>query len=164
MHFTNPFAFGLMFLSIISIAAPLSPPPTNVMHSVRNELDVRQLSVVGDILELCKLVFTAIMDIDSAIHDQESAFTQQMVSSLGNKYPGKNILIYHNPNSIATLSSDAVHAHYELPLTLSFTQGYEIWVFNSGTFTLIGDGGYENWATGGCFSKEGASLIYTQCS
>ena len=44
MHFTNPFAFVLVFLSITSIAAPLSQP-ANFIRSVGNTLDVRQLAV-----------------------------------------------------------------------------------------------------------------------
>jgi hypothetical protein len=58
---------------------------------------------VGDILQICTLVLDAITDIDSVIHDIESEFTQQVISSLGNKYPGKNILVYHNQNSITKL-------------------------------------------------------------
>ena len=42
MHFTNAFTFILVFLSITSIAAPLSRP-TDIMRSVGNVLDVRQL-------------------------------------------------------------------------------------------------------------------------
>jgi hypothetical protein len=62
-----------------------------------------------------------------------------------------NVLVYHNQDSGYDLY-DATHAHYELDIGLGFTQGYEVWVFDYGTFELVGDGGYANWAIGGSFS------------
>ena len=58
---------------------------------------------------------------------------------------------------------DAVHVHQELDIGLGFTQGYEIWVFDSGTFSRAGDGGFINWAFGGCFTANGADVTFTQC-
>ncbi len=46
MHFTNAFAFALVFLSITSIESPLSPP-TNVTRPDVNKLDVRQLPLAN---------------------------------------------------------------------------------------------------------------------
>ena len=142
------------------------------------------LPVVGDILSICQLVSKGIEDIISGDHNVESTFTQHTISQLGSQYPGKNLLVYHDQDSIVNLcmscllalrsiwgwlpsAPDAVHAHYELPLPPTFvglTQGYEIWVFDSGTFSLAGDGGYENWAVGGCFSRQGNNVVFTQCS
>lgn len=46
------------------------------------------------------------------------------------------------------------HQHVELPLTDSLgTMGYEVWVFESGTFELVGDGGYENWCFNGDYDR-----------
>ena len=64
-------------------------------------------------------------------------------------------------------ASDAVHVHQELDLGkllgfIDLTQGYEIWVFDSGTFSLAGDGGYENWAFGGCFTRADTEVNFTQ--
>ena len=58
---------------------------------------------------------------------------------------------------------DAVHVHQELDIGLGFSQGYEIWVFDSGTFSRAGDGGFINWAFGGCFSENGAHVTFTKC-
>lgn len=63
-----------------------------------------------------------------------------------------------------TSAADAFHSHFELGTVLSFTKGYEIWVFDYGTFSLAGDGGYENWAIGGCFSGPPTAVIFTECS
>jgi len=165
MHFTNPFSFVLMFLSIISIAAPLSPPANNVVRSVRNVSDVRQLDIIVELgIEILNGIVNDIIDISSHVHEVEGSFTQQMVQSLMQKYPGKNVLIFHNQDSIIALSADAVHSHFELGTVLSFTKGYEIWVFDYGTFSLAGDGGYENWAIGGCFSGPRTAVIFAECS
>jgi hypothetical protein len=37
------------------------------------------------------------------MHDAEIQFTQKTLSSLGSQYPGKNLLIYHNTNSLGEL-------------------------------------------------------------
>ena len=62
-------------------------------------------------------------------------------------------------------ATDAVHVHHEIDIGnilgfYEFTQGYEIWVFDSGTFSLAGDGGYENWAMGGCYSKQDSDVTF----
>jgi hypothetical protein len=44
MRFTDAFTFAFVFLSITSIASPVSPP-TNEMRSVVNRLDVRQSDI-----------------------------------------------------------------------------------------------------------------------
>lgn len=54
-----------------------------------------------------------------------------------------------------------VHEHVELDLTDSLgTMGYEIWVFDYGTFELVGDGGYENWAISGNFVRDGNYVTF----
>ena len=44
---------------------------------------------------------------------------------------------------------------------MGFTKGYEIYVFDSGTFWLAGDGGYENWAYAGCHTRLSTAPIAT---
>jgi len=167
MRFTNGFMVIFIFLSITSIAAPLSRP-TDIMRSVENVLEVRQLAAVADIASICAAALSIIAYIKSGIQEAESAFTVHVISMLGSQFPGKNVLIYHNQKSTVSLSPDAVHYHYELSLVnlgiVDFTQGYEIWVFDYGTFSLAGDGGYENWAIGGCFSGPSTDVVFTQCS
>ena len=63
---------------------------------------------------------------------------------------------------------DAVHLHKELDIgnilgIHEFTQGYEIWVFDYGTFSLAGDGEFINWAYGGCYTAQGTDVTFTQC-
>ena len=61
------------------------------------------LPVVGDILSLCQLVFEGIEDINASDQDAESAFTQHTISQLESKYSGKNLLVYHDQDSIVNL-------------------------------------------------------------
>ena len=106
-----------------------------------------------------------------------------MVASIANQYPSKNCIVFHDQSSTFSfctffifchgyppfasgwLSSapDAVHVHQELNIGLGFTQGYEIWVFDSGTFSRAGDGGFINWAFEGCFTANGADVTFTKC-
>jgi len=169
MHFrvTNAFTFIFVFLSILSMANPLSSSPRDNVALKR--LDERQaasdiigviVDVVNDVIEA---IITDIVNFENDAHAAESNFTQQTVISLGNQYPDKNRLIFHDQDSTYNLSPDAVHVHHELDIGLGFTYGYEIWVFDSGTFERAGDGGYINWAFAGCFTQQDADVTFTKC-
>jgi len=76
--------------------------------------------------------------------------------------PNKNIIVFHNQDSSWSFSGWA-HMHHELSLGGPFhnTQGYEIYAFDYGNFTLTGDGGYENWALAGNFQRDpGSPTVY----
>lgn len=84
-----------------------------------------------------------------------------MVTSLRNTYPNKNVIVYHDQDS-QTNFVNGVHSHQELNLPDGpETQGYEIYVFDSGTFTLAGDGGYLNWCFAGDYDRDGESTTVT---
>jgi hypothetical protein len=70
-----------------------------------------------------------------------------------------NVLVYHNQDSGYNLYS-ATHAHVEFDIIFGFSQGYEVWVFDYGTFELAGDGGYQNWAIGGSFSGPSSDVTF----
>jgi hypothetical protein len=70
-----------------------------------------------------------------------------------------NVLVYHNQDSGYDLHS-ATHAHVEFDIIFGFSQGYEVWVFDYGTFELAGDGGYQNWAIGGSFSGPSSDVTF----
>lgn len=95
-------------------------------------------------------------------HADESAWTQAQVIDLQNRYPDSNVLIFHDQNSVFH-PDVGFHSHYELDLEGYFgtrTQGYEVWVFNSGTFTHAGDGGYINWAFSGSFDRNDNQVTF----
>jgi hypothetical protein len=98
--------------------------------------------------------------LDAQEHATESAFTQSMVAQLSRQYPDKNVIIYHDQDSQFN-GVNAVHQHVECDLSFfSTTQGYEVEVFDSGTFTLVGDGGYLNWCFGGNYDRNGNSVTF----
>jgi hypothetical protein len=104
--------------------------------------------------------FITIGQLDAKEHDIESAFTQSMVAQLTRQYPDKNIIIYHDQDSQFN-GVNSVHIHVECSLDFfSWTQGYEVQVFDSGTFTLVGDGGYLNWCFGGNYERNGNTVTF----
>ena len=57
--------------------------------------------------------------------------------------------MYHDQDSAYELYG-AQHKHVEFDLEAPLgTMGYEIWIFDYGTFQRAGDGGYLNWAYNG---------------
>jgi hypothetical protein len=79
-------------------------------------------------------------------HSRESAYTQSTIYQQFSATPYKNVIVYHDQGSTWNFNN-WIHMHYELPLGFAGkTQGYEIYVFDSGNFTLAGDGGWINWA------------------
>jgi hypothetical protein len=105
--------------------------------------------------------FTAIGQLGAKEHDIESAFTQSMVAKLTRQYP--DIIIYHDQDSQfnGVNGINSVHIHVECSLDFfSWTQGYEVQVFDSGTFTAVGDGGYLNWCFGGNYERNGNTVTF----
>ena len=143
MHFrvTEAFTFLFAFLSIFSMANPLSSSPRDI--AVENELDARQEGAGTDIIiegaiffdshshykcanhdspvivDIVNVVIEDIIDdlfkFTSDSHAAESNFTQQTVISLGDKYPKKNRLVYHDQDStynFCTFESFSVTGHF----------------------------------------------------
>jgi hypothetical protein len=66
-------------------------------------------------------------------------------------------MVCHVPSAQKLVN--AIHTHYELPLydfgiKTGATQGYEIYVFDSGIFVGEGDGGLNNWCFAGHYTRE----------
>ncbi|KAK0111746.1 hypothetical protein ONS95_002083 [Cadophora gregata] len=96
--------------------------------------------------------------INDAEHAKQEKFTQTTVEALRLRYPAYNVLIVHPKHSRNLVNEH--HDHKELPITPPRTVGYEIYVFESGTFTLEGDGGFINWCFSGRYTREGANRVH----
>ncbi|KAK4442013.1 hypothetical protein QBC34DRAFT_456793 [Podospora aff. communis PSN243] len=94
-------------------------------------------------------------------HERQEKFVLGTVEKLRNEYPSMNVIVYHNQGSRYTFYN-AYHYHQEVPIALSFTKGYEIWVFSHGTFERAGDGGYINWGFSGRYSQNGNRVEFYQ--
>ena len=115
--------------------------------------------IVVDILTVINIIHE-IVDIISEIdelkdqHKRESNFTQATVAELRDEYPTMNVMVFHNQDSVTNFKGGN-HTHYEsvlgkVPIIgTTLTQGYEIRVFDHGTFHRAGDGGFVNWCFDG---------------
>lgn len=87
-----------------------------------------------------------------------------MVRQLKLEYPDKNVIIYHDQDSAVDLEGEE-HGHYELEILdiglISFTKGYETYVFDSGTFERAGDGGFINWSYLGNSVSDGDKVVFS---
>jgi hypothetical protein len=84
-----------------------------------------------------------------------------MIRQLTLEYPDKNVIIYHNQDSTVDFQGES-HNHFELDIgVLGFTKGYETYVFDSGTFTRAGEGGFINWSFAGNFVQNDNVLVFS---
>lgn len=73
-----------------------------------------------------------VKEIELSNGDYEAQFVEDTVNNFVAEYPGWNILVYHDQDSDYALPGSAQHSHYELPVYLLFSYGYEIWVWKQG--------------------------------
>lgn len=66
-------------------------------------------------------------------------------------HPDMNVIVYHDASSTEDFDGGATHLHHDT------TQGYEIYVLNSGTFSKAEDVDYQNRVTDGFFSRTPAN-------
>lgn len=99
-------------------------------------------------------IFASIKDLVNMFNDQSvnrEEATQLMVDHFTRAFPDKNCIVCHSPH-VRSLNG-MVHDHIELPQKVG-TIGYEIYVFDDGEFTNLGDGGFNNWAFSGNFVQD----------
>lgn len=90
--------------------------------------------------------------IANAIEDVENADenVKALVSRLAQENPACNVMViqqetYDGPEGISGVKSES---------TVVFgTNTFDVWVFDSGTFTNTGDMGYDNWGWSGVFTR-----------
>ncbi|KAK0731032.1 hypothetical protein B0H67DRAFT_548862 [Lasiosphaeris hirsuta] len=127
----------------------------------QNEID-QDVEGRGIVPVVAGIIVTNIYDLVKGILDdnaeREIEFVKSAVADLRAEYSDWNVLIYHNQKSSYSLYNMAYY-HYELDLGID-TKGYEIFIFEKGTFHLVGDGGYQNWGFGGCWDKSGSHVDF----
>ena len=128
-HFrvTNAFTFLFVFLSILPMASPLSLASSPRDNVALNGLEERQASIIAGgeqsslihhshqmrwhdspviitiINDVVQDIITDIINFQNNAHAVESNFTQQTIISLGNQYPEKNRLVFHDQDSTTNL-------------------------------------------------------------
>ncbi|MCJ1438130.1 hypothetical protein MMC27_007517 [Xylographa pallens] len=103
------------------------------------------------------LILGLVEGIDDSDHKAEAQFTQNMCDQLRAAFPSKNIMIVH-PSYTANFVN-AQQAHVECPITWPRTQGYTCIGFDSGSFQLQGDGGFENYCYNGNYTNNGNGSV-----
>ena len=87
-----------------------------------------------------------------------------MIRQLNLEFPDKNVIIYHDQDSTINFEGGD-HDHFEFDIgVLGFTKGYETYVFDSGTFTRAGDGGFVNWSFAGNFVQNDNVVVFSPVS
>ena len=92
--------------------------------------------------------------------ENEITFTQAIVANLSGEQPKFNVMVYHDDSSIVNFhnystNSTELHTH-----CFGETITYNVYLFEWGDFTLAGDGGYENWAFYGSFTRNGPEVTF----
>jgi hypothetical protein len=85
-------------------------------------------------------------------------FTQDFVKKAKEDFPDYNVVIIHTKHN---REGNFIHQHYELPISLGRTIGYEIYFSKKGDpFSLenLGDGGFINWAFDG-YKRDGNRIF-----
>jgi hypothetical protein len=165
---TLPTLLSTLLLITSSTAAPTSHKSTleDVTPTTHTITARQSIGEINDILELADTVLNDILDlitdIDTAQHDIESQFTNNMVDALYAVAPTANIMVCHDCSF--SLDAGAYFTHYELDISLGlgFTQGYDIAVFDDGQVQLNGDGGFINWCYAGDSSSDGGLVTFNQ--
>ncbi|KAL2073098.1 hypothetical protein VTL71DRAFT_10422 [Oculimacula yallundae] len=112
------------------------------------------------IADVLAKILKLITSINEAEHAKEEKYTQTTVENLRLQFPEYNVLIVHPKHSRNFVNE--YHQHVELPLTAPRTQGYEIYCFDSGSFTLEGDGGFINWCFAGSYTRDGNNVNFNK--
>ena len=146
----------MVSLSLFGCSLPITScrSPSNKQVLTKSRL------VIGSYVEQS---IQAVLNAIAMDKEMEPRFTQKVVDDLVKKNPGKNVIIYHAQCS-KTNFKNSQHQHVEVNLATAGTKGYEVHVFESGTFDLCGDGGYRNWAFTGCVTKrDGGHVEFSKC-
>ncbi|KAK0123928.1 hypothetical protein ONS95_008918 [Cadophora gregata] len=114
--------------------------------------------IISGAAEIVKTILEALQRKNDEDHAKERDFTQSTVQNLRVKYPYYNVMVIHTKHQRNFV--DEAHNHLELPISNKRTQGYEVYVFESGSFTLQGNSGFENWAFGGSFNRDGNNVTF----
>lgn len=97
----------------------------------------------------------ALGEVTSRIQDQNIPLGEaidHIVNFCLRTWPHKNVMVVHSAHQKQLTGS--AHAHVEIPTGWS-TKGLEVYVFDEGTFQLVGQGGYNNWRFAGNYERDG---------
>ncbi|KAJ3508158.1 hypothetical protein NLJ89_g5907 [Agrocybe chaxingu] len=100
-------------------------------------------------VEIRNVIDGILRQVESSVDWDRGGFTKTGVATLFSRYPEFNWIMCHTSHSYIWGGSRGVdweHWHHELDVYGAGTIGYEIYWARYGTFSLNGDGGFQNWA------------------
>ncbi|KAI0441460.1 hypothetical protein F4803DRAFT_414448 [Xylaria telfairii] len=111
--------------------------------------------VITTLIDIAEVMIQVVSQVMSNVEETEINFVESTLDQMASKFPQYNIMMYHDQSSTYNLKNNH-HKHVEVNLIEFFdtTKGYEIFVFDTGTFNLAGDGGNRNWGWRGCYYQE----------
>lgn len=167
-----------LFVSAVSIAAPVDNAGADslaIARSITDAGDAAPALVIRDSLEPRKLnrgtpaLSAALNDIYSPPYEEETfsleGFVRHTHDRLRDKFPGRNIFIFHRFKQDARFEwgvSDPNAEEAEIQKVVGFsTEFYQVVVFRSaGVLRKSGDGGFINWIFSGKFTREGDNVNF----
>ncbi|KAJ7523640.1 hypothetical protein O6H91_18G056500 [Diphasiastrum complanatum] len=84
--------------------------------------------------------------------------TQLISEHFRHAFPKYNVMVVHSQH--LTSFEDSVHTHIEIKTSFFGTTGFEVYIFKRGFFTLLGDGGFQNWCFSGNFKRDGSKVTF----
>jgi hypothetical protein len=121
------------------------------------------LGIAGLVIGVGSYIHDLVRDTKSD-NDARSDFTRKFVEEAAIQYPNYNVVIIHTRHD---RWGTWIHQHYEFPISLGRTIGYEIYFAEKGKgFSLRndGDGGWLNWAYCGEFNRDGNHIAAREYS
>ncbi|KAK7947933.1 uncharacterized protein PG986_008819 [Apiospora aurea] len=116
------------------------------------------LNVLGIATSVVTDIVHEIFGIIKADDDKKAKWVDETLNRLWAADPGRNVLVYHSQKSRYRLQGTR-HEHFELDKFLVGSYGYEIWVFESGSFTLEGGRDATEWGWRGCRDGQKSDLV-----
>eukprot|EP00250_Pteridium_aquilinum_P006804 c16647_g1_i1 orf=96-584(-) len=143
-------------------AGEKAPTPTCFPTEKSTTLISAKVSVDIDLEKLAQEVQKALNEIRAGLGTNQDLgkVTRDIVHHFLNAYPTFNVMVVHPPH-IATFH-DSVMKEISVPYNYVLSRLYKVYVFKKGTFTLLADGGYENWCFGGNFKREGKYVTFEE--
>lgn len=84
------------------------------------------------VIAIADAVVDLVKQIELSTGDYEAQFVKTTIDNFIAQNPDWNILVYHDQDSTGELPTSRQHEHYELPVYLLFSYGYEIYVWPQG--------------------------------
>lgn len=110
-------------------------------------------------LTAANAIYDHIVSLDLDDKEKRNLWTPRYVAEIFNTQPGYNVLLIYTKHRV-DLRDVIYQGQVPFRLSTGFTINYMLYIFDSGTVDLEGDGGYLNWAFQGNFKRSGGHVEF----